>query len=248
MPQLTRITRDPAVMGGKPCIRGMRVTVGTVVGLVAAGQHGTRFSANILTSTPRTSPRHCPTPLGGRRKSKCRCASREAARGHEPVAKLGRPAGAPRVRGCPLVHYRGSDRAGLRNSGVGERAWLRRHHERLDFSAILAASARATPSVVQIRTQDLLSDEVVSTVVHAPRSARGTHRAWRAPLDRRGSDARESAASPLIEKPVVALVNPTVIRPPLLSWLPVPGRSGGGTGAGNRNSGAPFPRLSNRLR
>lgn len=37
MPQLTRITRDPAVIGGKPCLRGMRVTVGTVVGLVAAG-------------------------------------------------------------------------------------------------------------------------------------------------------------------------------------------------------------------
>jgi uncharacterized protein (DUF433 family) len=37
MPRLTRITRDPAIMGGKPCIRGMRVTVGTVVGLVAAG-------------------------------------------------------------------------------------------------------------------------------------------------------------------------------------------------------------------
>ena len=38
MPELTRITRDPLVMGGKPCIRGMRVTVGTVVGLVAAGR------------------------------------------------------------------------------------------------------------------------------------------------------------------------------------------------------------------
>ena len=38
MPQLTRITRDAAVMGGKPCIRGMRVTVGAVVGLVAAGR------------------------------------------------------------------------------------------------------------------------------------------------------------------------------------------------------------------
>jgi uncharacterized protein (DUF433 family) len=38
MPQVTRITRDPRVMGGKPCIRGMRVTVGTVVGLVAAGR------------------------------------------------------------------------------------------------------------------------------------------------------------------------------------------------------------------
>lgn len=38
MPTLNRITRDPRVMGGKPCIRGMRVTVGTVVGLVAAGR------------------------------------------------------------------------------------------------------------------------------------------------------------------------------------------------------------------
>jgi uncharacterized protein (DUF433 family) len=38
MPELDRITRNPAVMGGKPCIRGMRVTVGTIVGLVAAGR------------------------------------------------------------------------------------------------------------------------------------------------------------------------------------------------------------------
>ena len=33
---LTRITHDPNIMGGKPCIRGLRVTVGTIVGLVAA--------------------------------------------------------------------------------------------------------------------------------------------------------------------------------------------------------------------
>jgi len=32
---LDRITTNPKVMGGKPCIRGMRVTAGTVVGLVA---------------------------------------------------------------------------------------------------------------------------------------------------------------------------------------------------------------------
>jgi uncharacterized protein (DUF433 family) len=38
MRALDRITFDPAVMGGKPCIRGLRVTVGTVVGLVAAGR------------------------------------------------------------------------------------------------------------------------------------------------------------------------------------------------------------------
>jgi predicted nuclease of predicted toxin-antitoxin system len=37
----------------------------------------------------------------------------------------------------------------------------------LDFSAILAASAGAAPSVVQIRTQDLLSDAVVGIVANA---------------------------------------------------------------------------------
>jgi uncharacterized protein (DUF433 family) len=35
--ELDRITRNPEVMGGKPCVRGIRVTVGTIVGLVAAG-------------------------------------------------------------------------------------------------------------------------------------------------------------------------------------------------------------------
>ncbi|MGA8877546.1 MAG: DUF433 domain-containing protein [Candidatus Korobacteraceae bacterium] len=34
---IDRITIDPAVMGGKPCIRGMRVTVGTIVGMLAEG-------------------------------------------------------------------------------------------------------------------------------------------------------------------------------------------------------------------
>lgn len=37
MHKLDRITFDPNVMGGKPCLRGMRVTVGAVVGLVASG-------------------------------------------------------------------------------------------------------------------------------------------------------------------------------------------------------------------
>jgi uncharacterized protein (DUF433 family) len=35
--QLDRISQDPTVMGGKACIRGMRVTVGMVVGQVGAG-------------------------------------------------------------------------------------------------------------------------------------------------------------------------------------------------------------------
>ena len=37
MKPLSRITLNPEVMGGKPCIRGLRVTVGMVVGLLASG-------------------------------------------------------------------------------------------------------------------------------------------------------------------------------------------------------------------
>ena len=37
MVSLNRITRDPTVMAGKACIRGMRVTVGAIVGLIGAG-------------------------------------------------------------------------------------------------------------------------------------------------------------------------------------------------------------------
>ena len=48
MKSFDRITFDPAVMGGKACIRGMRVTVGTVVGLLAAG----RSPAEILSAYP----------------------------------------------------------------------------------------------------------------------------------------------------------------------------------------------------
>ena len=38
MELLERITNDPTVMGGRPCIRGLRVTVGTILGLLAAGR------------------------------------------------------------------------------------------------------------------------------------------------------------------------------------------------------------------
>ena len=37
MKTLSRITLDPEIMGGKACIRGLRVTVGTIVGLLASG-------------------------------------------------------------------------------------------------------------------------------------------------------------------------------------------------------------------
>jgi uncharacterized protein (DUF433 family) len=43
MELLARITHDPEVMGGRPCIRGLRVTVGTVLGLLASGHSAERI-------------------------------------------------------------------------------------------------------------------------------------------------------------------------------------------------------------
>lgn len=48
MQNLNRITFNPNVMGGKLCIRGMRVTVGMIVGMVAAG----RETKDILEAYP----------------------------------------------------------------------------------------------------------------------------------------------------------------------------------------------------
>jgi uncharacterized protein (DUF433 family) len=48
MKPLTRITINPEVIGGKPCIRGLRVTVGTIVGLMASG----RTPEDILKAYP----------------------------------------------------------------------------------------------------------------------------------------------------------------------------------------------------
>ncbi|MCC7173338.1 MAG: DUF433 domain-containing protein [Planctomycetes bacterium] len=48
MAEWNRITHDPAVMGGQACIRGMRVTVGAVLGMLAAGHS----HAQILQAYP----------------------------------------------------------------------------------------------------------------------------------------------------------------------------------------------------
>jgi len=48
MRHLMRITFDSTVMGGKPCIRGLCVTVGTIVGLIASGYS----TADILQAYP----------------------------------------------------------------------------------------------------------------------------------------------------------------------------------------------------
>lgn len=59
MAQLNRITFDPRIMGGKPCIRGMRMTVGTIVGLIASGS----TAEEILADYPYLEPEDIPAAL-----------------------------------------------------------------------------------------------------------------------------------------------------------------------------------------
>jgi uncharacterized protein (DUF433 family) len=47
-----RITFEPGKMGGRACIRGMRITVSTIVGLVAEGE----TTAAILEAYPDLEP------------------------------------------------------------------------------------------------------------------------------------------------------------------------------------------------
>ena len=50
--KFTRITVDPARMGGVPCIRGLRIPVATVVGMTAEGM----TSEQILEAYPDLEP------------------------------------------------------------------------------------------------------------------------------------------------------------------------------------------------
>jgi uncharacterized protein (DUF433 family) len=59
MAQLDRITFNPNVMGGKPCVRDTRVTVGTIVGLIASGS----TAEEILTDYSYLEPDDIPAAL-----------------------------------------------------------------------------------------------------------------------------------------------------------------------------------------
>jgi uncharacterized protein (DUF433 family) len=91
MNDFTRITQNPAVMGGKPCIRGLRVTVGMIVGQIGAGRSIDQLLADYLICSARMSSRRCATPHGVRRSVKSILPRRnENSRRYELVAWLGR--------------------------------------------------------------------------------------------------------------------------------------------------------------
>jgi hypothetical protein len=80
MEQLNRITQRPEIMGGKACIRGLRVTVGMIVGQIGAG----RSIDDLLAEYPylewKTSCRRFGTPPGELKNVRLSWRKREATR------------------------------------------------------------------------------------------------------------------------------------------------------------------------
>lgn len=89
MHALDRITHDPLVMGGKPCVRGLRVTVGTILGLLADGA----TSQEILGDYPYLEVEDIQAALAfatwRAEESEVSLKDDEDHRGHVPVAQVG---------------------------------------------------------------------------------------------------------------------------------------------------------------
>jgi hypothetical protein len=70
MDHLDRITQSPGVMGGKACIRGMRVTVGMDVGQIGAGHSMMTCWRPILTLNAKTFCERCAMRRGDPKNAK----------------------------------------------------------------------------------------------------------------------------------------------------------------------------------
>ncbi len=151
MPDLDRITRNPEVMGGKACVRGIRVTVGTVVGLVAAGHSFSRNSG-------------CLSLFGGRRHS-AGFGVRGLASGRDRSAAAGRmkilvdmnlsPFWVPFLarHGFEAWHWSTVGRPSAPDAEILAFARINNFviltHD-LDFGMLLAAQPTRGPSVIQV--------------------------------------------------------------------------------------------------
>jgi uncharacterized protein (DUF433 family) len=72
-----RITRSVDVVGGKPCIRGTRVTVGTIVGLIATGSTVDDITTAYPYLTNDDIRHHYPTPPGAWKRLRSHCLPHE---------------------------------------------------------------------------------------------------------------------------------------------------------------------------
>ena len=86
MKKLERITLDPKVMGGKPCIRGLRMTVGTIIGLLASGLSIAEIIQMYPYLNQKTFWKRYLMPHGVQRKLKFRWLLHENSNTHEPFS------------------------------------------------------------------------------------------------------------------------------------------------------------------
>jgi uncharacterized protein (DUF433 family)/predicted nuclease of predicted toxin-antitoxin system len=165
MATLDRITRNPAVMGGKPCIRGMRVTAGMVVGLVASG-HSWDEILNAYPYLEREDIRQALAYAAWRvEEVEIPLPTNWRSHRHEPEPVVGSLPRWARLWGGSLVGRwtRGCSDAEIFEYASTNGLVVLTHD--LDFGTMLAVRGAASPSVVQIRSQDVLPKAIGEAVV-----------------------------------------------------------------------------------
>ena len=152
-----RITVDPKVMMGKPCIRGMRVTVGMILGNLGAGASIEELLAPTRTSNGRTFSRRCVSapgsPLTGTWSSS---RPREDCDRHEPRAGVGPVSCQGWPPGGALVLCRPRRRSGRGHHALGARQRSCCPYRCPRFRSAPSPRSETRRSVVQVRTEDTL--------------------------------------------------------------------------------------------
>ena len=133
MEKLDRITQRPEIMGGKACIRGIRVTVGMIVGQIGAGRSVDELLAEYPYLERKIFSRRYDMPRGGPRNVRSCWPTREASRRYEPIPALGRSAECGGSACGSLVKRWPDGRARYRDHGPRSQIRLRRIDARLGF-------------------------------------------------------------------------------------------------------------------
>lgn len=141
-PDLDRITIDPRVMGGKPCIRGIRITVGTITGLLASRES----SGRVLDLYPSLEREDIYAALGDRAGERWNTADRP--RFPAFLAAIQKPFAFPRFP-CP----RNPDHLNHSNSGKGNPARTRSAKRPVDvFGTRRSSASGSAPPGVSLRS------------------------------------------------------------------------------------------------
>ena len=108
-------------------------------------------------------------PGGVLRRSNHRLPQHEDHDPHEFVAGLDSRIYGCRYRVGALVNDRRPESRGYRDNRICTLKWLHCFHHDLDFGTILALTHAAGPSVIQVRTQDILPSSLGSTLISVVR-------------------------------------------------------------------------------